>query len=170
MDLFSNYCKYTTRLASAKHSLSEYSPSLGESLFRTRAPNSALSFRVRLSTTLLSNIPCCIFPAAAPSPDLSQDFQFLVQLSQRDLALFVNGSPCPASIKSIDPGYRWDGLLQGPFFPERVLSTSTPGSSPFRPTYHKITPIFHTTIAMAKMQVCHQQQITSGNQSLLQQT
>ena len=39
---------YTTRLASAKHSLSEYSPSLGQSLFWTTAPNSASSFYTSL--------------------------------------------------------------------------------------------------------------------------
>ena len=47
-DLFSNGCIYETRLASPKLSLSEYSPSLDESFFRTRAPNSASSFYTSL--------------------------------------------------------------------------------------------------------------------------
>ena len=47
-DLFSNGCIYITRLASAKLSLSKYSPSLGQSLFWTTAPNSASSFYTSL--------------------------------------------------------------------------------------------------------------------------
>ena len=42
------FCIYKTRLSSAKHSLSEYSPSLGQFLLWTTAPNSASSFYTSL--------------------------------------------------------------------------------------------------------------------------
>ena len=51
-----SFTLYKIRLASTKLCLSEYSPSLDESLFRTRAPNSASSFYTSLPNSVVRGL------------------------------------------------------------------------------------------------------------------